>query len=212
MGQAKIRKSEIERLKSTISDITLFKSDELDISEILDIHQKRYWMKVYKDSYRGNRHEVGDFVITTHLKNVSDPQLYGEDVRFVKASIDGVDVGFIRINDKSYGFNNEQIPIVWNVTDGYTKAEYRNRGTLRKLIKFSIAKLNVKMCYMERQRYEVNKSYYESLDFTFSTTSSNGLMSWLFLEEMKPFFLRSSKGDYRLSRRYAASTTQQTVG
>ena len=189
MGQAKIRKGEIERLKSMISDITLFKSDELEISEILDFHQKRYWMRVYKDSYRGNRHEVGDSVITTHLKNLSDPQLYGKTVRFIKAIIDGVDVGFIRINDKSDFFNNEQTPIVvWNVTDGYIKPEYRNRSTLRKLIEFSIAKLNVKMCYMERQRYDVYKSYYESLNFTFSTTSSNGLMSWLFLEEMKSYF------------------------
>jgi len=173
MGQAKLRKIEIERLKSTTSDITLFKNDELEILEILDINQKRYWMRVYKNSYTGN------------IKNLSDPQLYNEDVRFIKASIDGVDVGFIRINNKSHHFNNQKIPIVWNVTDGYIKLEYRNRGTLRKLIKFSIEKLNVKMCYMEKQRYEIHKSYYQSLNFTFSTTSTDGLMSWLFLEEMR---------------------------
>lgn len=175
MGQAKLRKIEIERLKSPTSDITLFKSDELEISEILDINQKRYWMRVYKDSYTGN------------IKNLSDPQLYSEDVRFIKAILDGAAVGFIRINNKSHHFNNEQIPIVWNVTDGYIISEYRNRGALRKLIEFSIAELNVKMCYMERQRYEVHKSYYESLNFTFSTTSGDGLMSWLFLEEMRPY-------------------------
>ena len=92
MGQAKLRKIEIERLKSPTSDITLFKSDELEISEILDINQKRYWMRVYKNSYTGN------------IKNLSDPQLYSEDVRFIKAIIDGVDVGFIRINNKSHHF------------------------------------------------------------------------------------------------------------
>jgi len=132
-------------------------------------------MRVYKDSYTGN------------IKNLSDPQLYSEDVRFIKAIISGFDVGFIRINNKSHHFQSEKIPVVWSVTDGYIIKEYRNRDTLRKLIKFSIAELNVKMCYMEKQRYEVHKSYYESLNFTFATTSSDGQMSWLFLEEMRPY-------------------------
>lgn len=173
MGQAKIRKIEIQQLKEQTEELLLFKDDEFEISEILDLNQKKKWMFRFRSQYSGE------------MKNPSDPQLYTPNVRFIKAKVEGVDAGFIRINDKSYHFVKSFKGEVWNVTDGFVDREFQRKGILRKLIQFAIDELNVKMCFMVKQRYEKHKPYYDSLGFTFSTTSSDGTMSWLFQSEMK---------------------------
>jgi hypothetical protein len=175
MGQAKLRKIEIQQLKEKVEDTLLYTDGLFEICEILDLNQKKKWMIRYKNEYLGG------------LKNASDLQLYEKTVRFIKAKINGVDVGFIRINDKSHHFSEYYEGNVWSVTDAFVEREFQRRGVLRKLIQYAVNELCVKMCFMEKMRYEKHKSYYESLGFTFATTSTDGAMSWLFQSDMKQY-------------------------
>lgn len=166
MGQAKIRKNAIEQLKVALSDRKLYSNDLLEISEILDLNQKKDWMGKYKNAYSGL------------LKSVCDPHLYGQNVRFIKASINGESAGFIRINDKSSKFSLTTKNSIWNITDGFVESRFRRMDVMKRLIQFSVEHLGVKMFYMEKQRYLKISSYYTELGFTRFIPSSNGLMIW----------------------------------
>jgi hypothetical protein len=166
MGQAKLRKLNNAQVKEIVFDRLLGSVGNFQIAEVLDQHQKKEWMSRYKSHYSG------------HLKNVNDPNLYGANVRFIKAIHDGSDAGFVRLNDKTSHFSSFGEDSTWNITDGFTDSRFRGNGVLKRLIQFSVTNLNVKMFYMDKKRYLDNIAYYKDLGFTSFTHSSDGLMVW----------------------------------
>ena len=174
MGQARIRSTEIREIKALPTERLLHKDETFEIFEILKLQKKKGYMSKYKNAYTGM------------MKSISDPQLYGENVRFISAKLNGIEAGFIRINNKSAHFPDSAGIAIWNITDGFTEKEFRGNGILLKLIKFAIKNLKVKMFYIEKQRYLLNMDYYRHLGFTRYVPSTDGVMIWGFLEDMKP--------------------------
>lgn len=92
--------------------------------------------------------------------------------------------GFVRINDKSNFFNNKCPFPVWNLTDGYVKAPYRSSGVLKKLIEYVVKNCDVRMMYIETERYQKNSQYYQSLGFNNHYSVNNGELTWAFQDDV----------------------------
>lgn len=143
----------------------------MNITEIHKLAEKQKWMKLFLSAYSGtSRKDSGDF--------------YGTNVRFFLASNKDKLLGFVRINDKSKFFHNECPFPVWNLTDGYVKAPYRSNGVLKQLIEYVVKECNVRMMYIETERYQKNSPYYQSLGFNNHYSVNNGELTWAFQDDV----------------------------
>jgi GNAT superfamily N-acetyltransferase len=145
----------------------------ISFKEITMLADKRKWMKRFFRDYSGEYKK-------------ENPNMYLKTVKFVIVVSEDKELGFARINDKSGFFANQTSDAVWNLTDAYVKPAYRGKGVLRELISHLIANYNVKMLYMETDRFHKNLFYYQTLGFTKYYTVQNDLMVWAFLKEFWP--------------------------
>ena len=152
----------------------------MNITEIHKLAEKRKWMKRFLGAYSGtSRSDSGD--------------LYGTNVRFFLASNADTLLGFVRINDKSNFFNNECPFPVWNLTDGYVKTPYRSNGVLKQLIEYIVEKCDVRMMYIETERYLKNRQYYQSLGFNNHYSVNNGELTWAFQDDVWRYVVERKK-------------------
>jgi GNAT superfamily N-acetyltransferase len=149
----------------------------MNITEIQKITEKQKWMNRFLKAYSGTTQSDRD-------------DFYGTNVRFFLASNTDTTLGFVRINDKTKFFNNLCPFKVWNLTDGYVKQPYRSNGVLRQLIQYVIKECDVRMMYIETDRYEKNRQYYQSLGFNNHYTVKNGELTWAFQDEVWPYVLK----------------------
>lgn len=140
----------------------------MNMREIQDIRVMKKWMKAYKNDYSGT------------LRNTNDNRLYGNHTRFFVASVEHVDVGFIRIADYSMHFVEDGLKDIWGVADGFVLKEFRGRGILGEMIKYAIDNANVHSIHIESWRLAVYRSYYTSLGFDYSYAIGNGELSRAF--------------------------------
>lgn len=143
----------------------------MQIKTLDKLADKKRWMERFIRDYSGETKS-------------NSPSLYGNNVLFLVAYEHDKELGFIRINDKSSQFSDYTDKTVWNLTDGYVKPPYRGKGVLAELIKFSIANHNVKMMYIETERYKKNQHYYNNLGFTNFYTVKAGAFCWVFQEDI----------------------------
>ena len=143
----------------------------MKITELHKLGEKQKWQRRFLKAYSG--------------ETVSDSsQLYGINVRFFIASDKDAEFGFVRINDKTKFFKS-QIPFqVWNLTDGYVKPPYRSKGILRKLIEYVVKDCEVRMIYIQTDRFLRNYNYYQSLGFNNHYTVKNGEFTFAFQDDV----------------------------
>lgn len=145
--------------------------------ELTKLADKQKWMHRFFKAYDGETFQESD-------------ALYGANVRFIVAIRDGKELGFIRINDKSAHFKEVYDGPVWNLTDAYVKPAYCHQGVLRSMITHAIDTLNVKMLYMQTDRYASHRLYYESLGFSLHWTVKGGQMTWSFVSDFTEIALK----------------------
>ena len=152
----------------------------MNITEIHKLADKQKWMNRFLGAYSGtSRSDSSDF--------------YGTNVRFFLASNKDTLLGFVRINDKANFFNNECPFPVWNLTDGYVKSPYRSSGVLKKLIEYVVKECEVRMMYIETDRFLKNIHYYQSLGFNNYYTVKNGKLTWAFQDDVWPYVVERIK-------------------
>lgn len=139
----------------------------IQLKKLEKLADKQKWQRRFLQAYDGET-------------VAESPSLYGENVRFFVATRDGKELGFIRINDKSAFFKGVYDGPVWNVTDGYVKPSYRSQGVLREMIAHAVSDLDVKILYIETDRFERSLPYYRSLGFSFAWTVKGGQFTWAF--------------------------------
>jgi hypothetical protein len=152
----------------------------MNITEIHKLAEKQMWMSRFSSAYSG----------TTQRDSSG---FYGTNVRFFLASDSDKLLGFVRINDKTTLFKNE-IPFqVWNLTDAYIKPPYRGNGVLKKLIKYVVTDCEVRMMYIETDRFLKNFHYYQSLGFNNHYTVKRGELTWAFQDDVWPYVVERNK-------------------
>jgi len=140
----------------------------------IEIHQladKKKWATRFMKQYKG---EINP-----------NAYAYGTNSRYILAIENGKELGFVRINDKSYRFQMFTSVPVWNITDAYVKPAYRHNGVLKALIQHVIENYNVRMIYMTTDRFINNLDYYRSLGFTFYYAVKETEMMWAFQTDFK---------------------------
>jgi len=148
----------------------------VNVSEIHKLADKQKWMKRFINAYKGDVKNSFNFT-----------GYYGENVRFFVAHTLEFEMGFVRINDKSSLFNKSCSFKVWNLTDGYVKPPYRSIGVLKKLIEHVVKECDVRMMYIETERFSTHLNYYKMLGFNNHYTVENGHQTWAFQDDIWPY-------------------------
>ena len=152
----------------------------MNITEIHKFAEKKLWMNRFIKAYSG-------------ATQSDSSGFYGTNVRFFLATDAETLLGFIRINDKTTLFNNK-IPFqVWNLTDGYVKPPYRSKGVLKKLIDYVVKECDVRMMYIETDRFLKNYHYYQSLGFNNHYSVKNNELTWAFQDDVWPYVVERNK-------------------
>ena len=152
----------------------------MKITEIHKLAEKQKWMNRFLSSYSGStRGNSGEY--------------YGTNARFFLATNEEKSLGFVRINDKASHFNNECPFPVWNLTDGYVKLPYRSNGVLKQLIEYVVKECDVRMMYLETERFSKNSQYYQSLGFNNHFTVKNGELTWAFQDDVWLYVVERKK-------------------
>ena len=152
----------------------------MEFYELTNLADKQMWMGRFRQGHKGK------------LKKKAF--CYGENSRYIVARENGQDLGFVRINDKSYLYDSYTAVKVWNVTDGYVMPQYRNQLVLMRLIKHVIENYDVKMMFITRDRFIANKNYYFSLGFVHYYFVQNNQMCWAFQDEIWPVVEQRNMG------------------
>lgn len=132
--------------------------EELVLVEAKNLKKKKELFKTFAKNYRN--------VIP------SNPAFYADNRKYLVAYINGTEVGFIVISDKSSFFENES---VWCAAEAYVHPKFRSRGYLRQMIQLVIRDHFVRMAYIENSRFWSNFEYYTSLGFS-APRSNNELV------------------------------------
>jgi len=146
----------------------------MNITEIHKLADKQKWMNRFMNAYSGGT-------------GSDNEHFYGTNVRFFLASNADKSLGFIRINDKTTFIENACPLQVWNITDAYVKTPYRSSGVLRQLIQYVVKECDVRMLYIETNRFSKNRLYYHSLGFNNHYTVKNGEMTWAYQDDVWPY-------------------------
>jgi GNAT superfamily N-acetyltransferase len=156
----------------------------LQLKLIEKLAEKQKWQQRFCDSYRGGLRPVTNAV-------------FGPTVRFYVAIDDDKELGFMRINDKSAFYKDRPDMEVWSISDAYVKPKYRGNGVLREMIAQAVRDLNVRMFYIETERFKAYRAYYSTLGFTYSYTVDEGSMTWAFLGSFMQAVKASNDAYYR---------------
>ena len=119
--------------------------------------------------------------------------LYGSNVRFLVAENSlKQQLGFLRLNDKSWAFEEFDQP-VWNIADGYVKPPYRREGVLTHLIEYGVKFLNVEMISLHPTAFKQHREYYRRLFFVDFTVGKDSGLVWLFHDRSRHLIAKNQK-------------------
>jgi hypothetical protein len=130
------------------------------IHEITTRKNKKKWLKSFLREYNGDRDK---------LENM----FFGPGFRYFEIS-DGTErLGFIMIADKSTAYVDIYDGAVWSVSAAYVKPKHRSNGALRDMICHVVANCEVKLVYIEIDRFQKHSQYYLDLGFTHTVQQSD---------------------------------------
>jgi hypothetical protein len=144
----------------------------VEIREIQNIKEKRKWMEYFRKDYSGG-------VKPLH------PNMFGSMCRYFVGRVDGKDVGFIRITNKTEHFKKYFSSEVWNASDAYVKKAYRGNSVLRQMIEYVMTNHQVLSVRMETERLEQSHRYYKSLGFNYAWHFDDGELAIAVTDELK---------------------------
>jgi GNAT superfamily N-acetyltransferase len=126
---------------------------EVDLRELTKLAEKMKWMECFTKSY-------SEGVCATTLEHFDSKK-----TKFIVASIDNKDVGYVGLVKHSYQFPRGDIDI-WVLETAYVKPKYRSLGVLKKMIAHATEVYDIKQIHLEAYRFYENQYYYECLGFT----------------------------------------------
>lgn len=145
-------KSQVQSDELNIIKIETINLDALEFRFAVKLAEKQKWMDRFRKAYRGLLHPLS-------------MALFEPANQYLIASVDGNDVGFLRIVDHQEGFASVTDKPIWNISDGYVKPAYQSQGVLRAMIQHAIAECNVKSLTLANERFEKCQLYYNALGF-----------------------------------------------
>jgi GNAT superfamily N-acetyltransferase len=168
-GKAQIQNDELNIIK-----IKTINVDQLEFRFAVKLAEKKKWMDRFRKAYRGLLHPLS-------------LALFEPVNKYLIASIDGTDVGFLRIVDHQEGFASVTDKPIWNISDGYVKPAYQSQGILRAMIQHAIAKCHAKSLTLANERFEKCEPYYNALGFSVVAYDENIRCYLLYLAEWEVF-------------------------
>lgn len=152
----------------------------VEIREIDNIKEKRKWMEYFLKDYSGGVLPL-------------NPHMFGIMCRYFVGRVDGKDVGFIRITNKTEHFKKYFNGEVWNASDAYVKKPYRGNSILRQMIEYVMTNHKVLSVRMETERLEKSQRYYKSLGFNYAWSFDNGELAIAVTDELREAAIKRNK-------------------
>lgn len=168
------QKQEINNLE--ILKLETIDTNKLDYRVLTKLAEKKKWQHRFRKAYQ---EEMGPD-IDAH---------YSENIKFIVASEDGRDVGFLRLSDTSFRFSSITNIAAWNICEGYVKPAYQSQGVLRAMIKNAVQQHNVKSMTISTERSIKHNRYYAELGFTHRRYIGDSNCSRLYLTEWAPLVI-----------------------
>lgn len=156
-----------------ILKLETFDTEKLEYRVLTKLAEKKKWQQRFRKAYSEEMLPDAD----TH---------YGENIKFIVASADGRDVGFLRLADVSHRFSSITDMPAWNICDGYVKPAYQSQGVLRAMVKNVVQQHNAKSLTISTERWEKRHRYYATLGFTHRRYVYGTDCSRLYLAEWQP--------------------------
>jgi GNAT superfamily N-acetyltransferase len=92
------------------------------------------------------------------------------------------ELGFMRLSN--HFWNESSDDSNWNISEVYVKPPYRSANVATKLMKYAITKQSAKSIFLETERYEKKKEYFNALGLT-DCFSFDSTLSYVFVEGFK---------------------------
>jgi GNAT superfamily N-acetyltransferase len=172
----------VNQVENTLNILKLETIDtqKLEYRVLTKLAEKKKWQQRFRKAYREEMLPDAD----TH---------YGENIKFIVASVDGRDVGFLRLADVSFRFSSVTDLAAWNICDGYVKPAYQSQGVLHAMITNAVKQHNAKSLTIENERLDKHRRYYSTLGFTHQRYVYGTDCSRLFLAEWQPILTAISE-------------------
>jgi GNAT superfamily N-acetyltransferase len=147
--------------------------EKLEYRVLTKLAEKKKWMLRFRKAYRED------------LLPENESQ-FGDGVKFIVASIDGREVGFLRLIDVKHRFVKFTEMEVRLISDGYVKPAYQSQGVLRAMIKNAVQAESAMSLTLDNDRIAKYARYYAALGFTHQRYVAGTNCSRLYLKEWEP--------------------------
>jgi GNAT superfamily N-acetyltransferase len=174
--------SAIQTASKEINDDELLDIIKLETVDVIKLKfkvltllaEKKKWMHRFRKSYS---EELGAFLDSDYAKHI----------KFVVATFEGKEVGFLRIVDWQGRFAKFTHEPAANISEGYVKPAYQGQGVLRAMIIHAINACNAISLSLNNDRAAKYGCYYRTLGFTHQRKISTTDCSRLYLTTWEPF-------------------------
>jgi GNAT superfamily N-acetyltransferase len=165
----------VNQVENTLNILKLETIDtaKLEYRVLTKLAEKKKWQQRFRKAYREPM--LPD--LDTH---------YGENIKFIVASADGRDVGFLRLADVSFRFSSLTDLAAWNICDGYVKPAYQSQGVLGAMVKNAVQQHSAKSLTIDTDRFLIYRRYYARLGFTHHRYVGNTNCSRIYLTSWEP--------------------------
>lgn len=126
---------------------------EVNFRELKKLAEKMKWMERFTKSY------------SEGLCPTTSAHFEAKDTKFIVASIDAKDVGYVGLIKCTCDLPTGAIEY-WILETAYVKRQYRGLGVFQKLIAHVTDVYEVKQIHLEAYRFYDHQYYYECLGFT----------------------------------------------
>jgi hypothetical protein len=116
--------------------------------------EKIKWDNRFRKAY------TGAMLAHNHL------MLFGPQSKFILAEANENELGYVRLNNLSYRFNNYTDMECWNVGEGYVKPCFRKLGVFQRLLEHVTSEHSAASVLISSERYEKHRLYYAMLGYT----------------------------------------------
>jgi GNAT superfamily N-acetyltransferase len=172
----------VNKVENTLDILKLetIDTEKLEYRVLTKLAEKKKWQQRFRKAYREEMLPDAD----TH---------YGENIKFIVASADGRDVGFLRLADVSFRFSSVTDLAAWNICDGYVKPAYQSQGVLRAMLENAVMQHNAKSLTIENERLDKHRRYYSMLGFMHQRYVYGTECSRIYLAEWQPILTAISR-------------------
>ena len=147
----------------------LLNQPDLQILEVTKLAEKLKWTSYFKRAYSGN------------TKPLSLDSYSPSHSRMFLAKSGNKEYGFMRITNHSWVTGKNSADDFWCISEVYVKASYRKEKIATRLMEYAINHKFAKCIFIETERYEIKKKYFNSLGLT-NCMEFNDTLSYVYIE------------------------------